>query len=151
MPKVLLPSPSLRKILARAGLARRWALHVVVLAALVVGLFRSGARYFYCPMMGEIHDAPCCDQERSEGAGIGEAECCQARLVGQLPAGAASSLLELPLAPRAYTVRLAVAACRSLEERAPVGAEIPRRPVPRTRTGPPAASVRRARLGVYLI
>ena len=143
---------SAKNVLWRARVARRWALHVLVLAALVVGVFRAGALYFYCPMMGEVHDVPCCDEGDERGAGpeISETECCKAWTIAELPRGAFAAPLELPRASATFAV-LPPASPSSVELRARSVAEVPRRQLPHARTGPPTASVRRAKLGVYLI
>jgi len=80
--------------------ARRVAARVAagILAVIVlVGVLRGGARYFYCPMMQTIIDAPCCpgdghpDDERATAAEARSRDCCEAHTLRTLPSGAVAS------------------------------------------------------------
>jgi hypothetical protein len=135
--------------------ARLHALAVRVAAALavvvlVVGVFSSGARFFFCPEMGVVLDAPCCDH-RSHDAddadhGTVEApDCCQAKRLAKLPATAS--------APSAYV--FVAPACAAFAALLPV-AEVPAQVLPRVddqarARPPPLASERRAELMIFHI
>ena len=74
------------------------------LVALVVllGVLRGGARYFYCPMMDAVIDAPCCGADGHAGVGadrdaleLRSLGCCEEHVIGKLP----SAALFAPAAP----------------------------------------------------
>jgi hypothetical protein len=135
---------SLRR--ARAVLRRAHAFLIALV--LLVGIARSGARYFTCPMMGSsFAEASCCAGMRhapSDVPAIDHPECCKARTLGTLPASpvtsAAPDVAAVPLAaiappfdivaPRAESV----AAVRFMYS---------------ARAGPPSAKERRAELMVW--
>jgi hypothetical protein len=119
--------------------------------ALIVGLLRANARYFYCPIMDRVVAESCCApaadgaDEQAAPPSLRATDCCQAKQVGSLPRTAAPpghDALEAPLlgllspviwpAPRAPAHRNP----RALDAR---------------HTGPPRPSEARARAMVYLI
>lgn len=122
---------------------------MAVLAALVllVGVARSGARYFYCAMMQASLATSCCAAHQSadepdDAPALEPAECCEARHLASLPAGApvASDLtLDAPLAFAPASPLLVV------EARVVASASTTVRPG----RGPPAPSRRRADLMIW--
>lgn len=86
----------LRAIAVRIGV-------VVMAFVVVVGLLRGGGSYFFCPMMNEVSDAPCCDEHGREGdrdvSGVRAPDCCQAKRLATLPRWAASSLPDVASSP----------------------------------------------------
>jgi hypothetical protein len=80
----------------------RWAVTLVAAVALVVGLVRANARYFWCPMMDAVASHSCCAADRASGGAAGaeradgtergpevdDADCCEAKRIGALPASA---------------------------------------------------------------
>lgn len=99
-PSTLKSSPMARRWRnpLRRGARRLWLrIAAGVLAmAMLVGLLRGGARYFYCPMMRAVIDAPCC-ADRHAGADFDETlelrsrGCCEEHVVGKLPSGAVAA------------------------------------------------------------
>jgi hypothetical protein len=133
--------------------AARQAFYALALVVFIVGVAREGTRYFFCPMMGDVHATPCCEQDVSapDGPAIADTECCQPRATGQLPAAVPGDAAGVPAAD----LRVAMLAFEPpvfAPVVAHVESDIPRRHVPQSRTGPPeSASIRRAKLGVYLL
>lgn len=94
----------------RRGYVRTLARRVAALFAtlvLLVGIVRSGVRYFYCPMMGATMEDACCPSTHGENAAsdapaIDASDCCKAKRLGHLPSGAASTSVDLADSPLAY-------------------------------------------------
>ena len=141
---------------------RRFAARVaagVVTIVVLVGLLRGGARYFYCPMMHAVIDAPCCpgdgqagleslDQRHDgETAELRARDCCEEHVLAKLPkaaAGAAPLSLHAPLlalvppeGPRLNRLHLRSMVWASHFEHD-------------NRAGPPSAARHRAELMVFL-
>jgi hypothetical protein len=140
---------------ARAVLSR--ALAVVAALALVVGLARANARYFFCASMATVASASCCAHapagdaaEAPEGGAVDVtlADCCRAERMGALPAGSAGGgAPDVPaaawlatVAPVAWNVMRA----DMRDPSPPAGAEA-------HLTGPPGAGAWRARTMVFLL
>ncbi len=72
------------------NVTRRIFAMLVVLTTLV-GVLRAGARYFYCPMMGEVVAEDCCAASKTargtKTPAFETPDCCQAKFVDALPAG----------------------------------------------------------------
>jgi hypothetical protein len=143
--------------LSTLGAVLSRALAVVVALALVVGLARANARYFYCASMATVASASCCAHapggEADEAPGGSAvtatvADCCRAERIGALPAGAAGGgAPDVPASAWLATV-------------APVTRHVMRGdvrdPSPTARaearlTGPPRAGAWRARTMVFLL
>jgi hypothetical protein len=136
--------PRVRKLLGAA-------LGVLLAVALVTGFVRGGTRYFFCPLMQAISDAPCCDARASDGHDrdrVDADDCCEVHRLASVPDGsvvaAAGGVLDAPLVLVLSPPGATPAAERAL--RAWRG---------EPRTGPPRypadASERRARLLVLTI
>lgn len=116
---------------------------------LLVGIARSGARYFYCPIMGATFERSCCapaehdSTDPRDDASVGASECCETRHVGSLPTADAASALELRAVP--------------FEAIEPPLSSIPiaredldnERLTHPARAGPPSAAERRAQLMIW--
>ena len=74
---------------ARRALGRAFAL--VAITALIVGLVRANARYFYCPLMDSVASASCCTEthDRSAEPTIDQSDCCETHRIASVPQGAA--------------------------------------------------------------
>jgi hypothetical protein len=74
-----------------------------VLAALIllVGIARSGARYFHCAMMGAALAGACCAAHEAGGDDptAKAPDCCESRKAETLPSASAASSFELELEP----------------------------------------------------
>ena len=129
-------------------LAARGGVFVVALAV-ILGVVRGGARYFYCPMMGQAFDDACCasaeahDDDDRAGPAFERPACCQAKRLGTLPTGATVSTIDVPAVPLAAVLpafdagparRVAAAAVRYVYP---------------ARDGPPTATERRAMLMIW--
>jgi hypothetical protein len=68
---------------------------------LLVGIARSGARYFYCAMMGTALSHACCAaaDEPADGPAVDAPECCEKRQLERLPSGSAVTPFELESLP----------------------------------------------------
>lgn len=96
-------TPLIRRVRRVAARVAAGLFAVVVL----VGFLRGGARYFYCPMMQAIIEAPCCPGDRhvdhdheGEAAEVRSRDCCEAHVVAKLPKAAvvgAPMVLDAPL------------------------------------------------------
>jgi hypothetical protein len=133
------------------------ALAVVVALALVVGLARANARYFYCASMARVASASCCahvpaaEADEAPGASavdVSVADCCRAERIGALPAGAAGGGAP-DVTAAAWLATLAPVSChvvgggaRDASPTAGAGARL---------TGPPRARAARARTMVFLL
>ena len=85
------------------ALAARVASFVATMV-LLVGVVRSGARYFYCPMMNVAMEDSCCASaahRAGDAPAIETPDCCQAKRLGTLPSSAGVASLELHAAPLA--------------------------------------------------
>lgn len=116
----------------------------------LVGVTRAGARYFYCPMMRAVIDAPCCEgDERSEedqtdSVEVRSQDCCEEHVLAKLPSGAASHappMLDAPL--------LAVSPPVTVTSRA-LAVAVPSRFEHENRAGPSWSARHRAELMVFL-
>jgi hypothetical protein len=57
--------------------------------ALVVGILRGGAHYFYCPYMDVIVLEHCCESAPpSDAPSIEAPDCCQEKTLGEVPSAA---------------------------------------------------------------
>lgn len=80
----------------RRGLLRVAALLATV--TMLIGVVRAGGRYFYCPMMHVVIDAPCCagdrrsssDEDRADSVEMRSSDCCEEHVLRKLPSGAVS-------------------------------------------------------------
>lgn len=138
---------------ALAGPARSFVL-VIAAAALIATMVRGGARYFFCPPMQAVMDAPCCGadanhaadgEDADDASSVRAPDCCQERRYGTLPAFAGASAAAPP--PMSAVVAVLPATDLSLSVGfVPVRARVAH-PV---RAGPPRyASERRAELMVF--
>jgi hypothetical protein len=120
-------------------------LATVVALITLLGVLRSGAAYFYCPMMGMSSGAACCQGtlERREEApepAVEDTHCCESRRLGTLPSASGTSGVELAVAPIA-------AVLPPLPTRAvPIAARSAKAPVERVRAGPAPPARQRASL-----
>ena len=119
----------------------------VMAFVVAVGLLRGGGSYFFCPMMNEVFDAPCCDEHRDEGdrdvSGVRTPDCCQAKRLATLPRWTASSVPDV--APSPFVASLPPALDPSaVRARARLG-----RFAQPARASPPTANERRADLMVW--
>lgn len=140
---------SRRALVVRArALAARLGYAMVALAMLL-GVVRGGARYFYCPMMGQAFDDACCasgdhhDDEDRAGPSVERPGCCQAKRLGTLPSGAAASTIDVPAVPL-----MAVLPPFDVGPTRPGASPLVRYVYP-ARAGPPTATERRAILMVW--
>jgi hypothetical protein len=53
---------------------------------LIIGLVRGGAGYLYCPFMDEVVSAHCCAPAHADTTSFEAPDCCEARILGTLPA-----------------------------------------------------------------
>jgi hypothetical protein len=120
-------------------------LAVVVALVTLLGVLRSGAAYFYCPMMGMSSGTACCEgrHERREDApepAVENSHCCESRRLGTLPSAAGTSAVDLGVAPIA-------AVLPPLPPRAvPMLGRTAEAPVHRVRAGPAPPARQRASL-----
>lgn len=125
-----------------------------VAVALLFGVLRGGARYFYCPEMDATLASPCCERGKHEGEderpdatnapSVDDADCCEARRAGTLPAvDGASTTPRLEAVPLLAILppfdRVQASRERAAESRV----------VHPARAGPPSAAERRAFLMVW--
>lgn len=124
------------------------ALRLVAVLVLLTGIAQAGTRYFYCPLMDVVLSASCCENDERPGdqPELHRTNCCEAKTIGSLPAGAvstpprnlvASLVAILPPLQLAYTQTL-------------LPPHKARFSYP-MRSSPPAASAARAELMVFLI
>lgn len=131
----------------RAAAAVAAALLAVVV---LVGVMRAGARYFYCPMMRVVIDAPCCagdgrnDEDLTGSVEVRSRDCCEERVLGKLPSGAVTCPPAIVDAPLLAVVPPVTVASRAL----PVAR--PSRFEHEGRAGPRASARHRAELMVFL-
>ena len=136
------------------------ALAVVVALALLVGLARANARYFYCASMARVASASCCahapaaeagDASQRGGASAVDAtpaDCCRAERIGALPAGSAGGgAPDVPAA--AWLATLAPVASRVTDR--DVRDPSPTAGPEARHTGPPCKGAARARTMVFLL
>jgi hypothetical protein len=120
-------------------------LAAVVALVTLLGVLRSGAAYFYCPMMGMSSGTACCEgtHERREEApdpAIENTHCCESRRLGTLPSAAGATSVEVGVAP-------VLAVLPPLPPRAvPVSDRSAKAPVHRVRAGPAPPARQRASL-----
>lgn len=146
-----------RNLLRRIAAA---VLAVVVLLAVV----RGGARYFYCPMMHAVIDAPCCDGDgprdpteldeldelRDPLGTLASSEarsrdCCEERVLAKLPSTGLTTTPEPFDAPQQTSI---IAPITALSQR--VAAVRPSRFEHDDRAGPASTARHRAELMVFL-
>jgi hypothetical protein len=76
----------------RGGVTRVAAAILVVV--MLVGVLRAGDRYFYCPTMRAVIDAPCCagdrhsDDDDTAALEVRSRDCCEEHRLGSLPSAA---------------------------------------------------------------
>jgi hypothetical protein len=134
-------------IRALRALASR-ALHAMAILVLLTGIAQAGSRYFYCPLMQVVLSASCCDHDEktSDQQELRQTDCCEAKSIRALPAGA------LAAPPRSFVAPL-VAFLPPLElahTRALVPLRSDRFSYPAKRR-PPSSSASRAELMVFVI
>lgn len=87
------------RMLRRARKAAAPLAAALLAVVMLLGVVRAGARYFYCPMMHAVIDAPCCDGDARSGgdpndptdsAEVRSRDCCEAHMLRQLPRAAVS-------------------------------------------------------------
>ena len=121
--------------------------------ALLTGLARANARYFYCDAMGLLQSDPCAaaaqrDRETEGAAALRSThlDCCEVGTFPPLPRGATAAASHVS-PPALVGVLPAVAPLRGLPSSS---RERPHRSFGRWRAPPHSAGELRARLGVFL-
>lgn len=144
------PSSLTRRTVAARSVATR--LSAIVLAVCVlVGTVRSGSRYFYCPTMHMVMDAPCCggdrptlDEQEPSALEARSRDCCEEHRLGTLPPGGIATSPD-PLNAPLLGVLPAVAVHHRAQSWAPE-----ERFEHQNRAGPKASARHRAELMVFL-
>ncbi|HKQ69339.1 MAG TPA: hypothetical protein VJT73_08370 [Polyangiaceae bacterium] len=112
----------------------------------VLGTLRANSRYFHCAAMDISGLSPCCDEHNdgpAEDAELGQADCCETKVVASLPAGQTAPLVDVAAAPFVGELTLPV------PSRSPLAA--PARALGfRWGSDPPPPVERQARLMVFL-
>lgn len=139
--------PRLRRL--RAWVAQSGI--VVLACVLLLGVLRAGARYYVCPAMSVVLDAPCCaDHDEADGEDDGAAalragDCCRAKRLARMPTSAVPAMVQVAAAPCVGVLPPRIDGCD-----AQVAAATARFSQP-ARAGPATATERRAALMVWLI
>jgi hypothetical protein len=119
------------------------AARLLALMVLLVGIARSGARYFHCAMMGVVLADACCashDPHDDEPAATSP-DCCESRTADTLPSASTTSTSELP-----------ALACTGVVASSTVSVLFGARPAAvayEARAGPPTNAERRAAIMIW--
>lgn len=135
----------LRAFIAQGGI-------VVVACVLLLGVLRAGARYYVCPAMNLVLDAPCCgehdesDDGDEDGSALRGGDCCRARHLASMPVSAVSAVAN----DVAASPCVAFLPARTKDGSSCAATSVVRFTQP-ARAGPATAAERRADLMVWLI
>lgn len=71
---------------------------------LLLGVLRAGARYYVCPAMSVVLDAPCCGEhdegeDEDDRAALRCAGCCSAKRLASMPTSAVPASAEVAASP----------------------------------------------------
>ena len=123
-------------------------IHALAVLVLLTGIAQAGSRYFYCPLMQVVLSASCCDHDdrASDQQELRQTDCCEAKSIQALPAGAVAAPARSFVAPLvAFLPPLGLAHTRVL---VPIRSDRLSYP---TRSRPPSSSAARAELMVFVI